>query len=194
LADQYEGKPLNAPNDLVYKKDGVLYFTDPGHFLMNKEQTENLSHDVPAVYSIKDGKLRLLTTDVVRANGIAFAPGEKHLYINSSFQMRIFRFDVQPDDTIANRQLFIDMNADQKHQYPSTGFPDGMKTDSKGDVYCTGPGGIWIISPQGKHLGTILNLNRPANLAFGGPDGKTLYISSRPGLYRIRLKIAGIRP
>jgi gluconolactonase len=194
LADQFNGKPLNAPNDLVYKTDGTLYFTDPGHFLMNKEQTVNLSHDVPAVYSINNGKLHLLTNEIVRANGIAFAPGEKYLYINSSFGMRIFRYDVQPDDGITNPQVFIDMNADHQHPYSSAGFPDGMKTDVKGNVYCTGPGGIWIISAEGKHLGTILNLNRPANLAFGGPDGKTLFISSRPGLYRIRLKITGIRP
>jgi gluconolactonase len=194
LANKYEGKRLNAPNDLVYKKDGTLYFTDPGEYLMSPDNTKILSHDIPTVYSLKDGKLRLLTTDILRVNGIAFAPAEKYLYINSSFTMQIFRFDVQPDDTIAHRQLFVDMNADKKHPYPSTGFPDGMKVDQEGNVYCTGPEGIWIISPQGKHLGTILNLNHPANLTFGGPDGKTLYITSRPGLYRIRLKISGIRP
>jgi gluconolactonase len=194
LTSQYEGKPLNAPNDLVYKKDGTLYFTDPGEYLMSKDNTQILSHDIPTVYSLKDGTLRVLTTDVLRVNGLAFTPDEKHIYINSSFTMQIFKFDVKSDDTLTNRRLFVDMNTDKKHPFPSTGFPDGMKVDRRGNVYCIGPEGIWIISPQGKHLGTILNLNHPANFTFGDSDGKTLYVTSRPGLYRIRLKIAGIAP
>jgi gluconolactonase len=104
---------------------------------------------------------------------------------------------VQADDTLGNSELLIDMNSDahyKAHPDLEFGAPDGIKVDQNGNVYCTGPGGIWIISPAGKHLGTILNLNRPANLTFGGLDGKTLFITSRPGLYRIRTKIAGIRP
>jgi gluconolactonase len=96
---------------------------------------------------------------------------------------------IQPNDTITNGKTFIDMSSDQ-----APGVPDGMKVDQKGNVYCTGPGGVWIMSPDGKHLGTVKAPEIPANLAFGDSDGKTLYLTARTGLYRIRLKIAGIRP
>ena len=99
------------------------------------------------------------------------------------------RFDVEPNDSIGNGKTFIDMNSD-----PSPGVPDGMKVDQKGNVYCTGPGGVWIMSPDGKHLGTVKLPEIPANLAFGDSDGKTLYLTARTGLYRIRLKITGVRP
>jgi gluconolactonase len=99
------------------------------------------------------------------------------------------RFEVQPDDSIASGQLFIDMTSDK-----APGAPDGMKVDQKGNIYCTGPGGFWIMSPDGKHLGTVLTSELPANLAFGDADGKSLYLTARTGLYRIRLKIPGIPP
>ena len=125
----------------------------------------------------------------MRPNGLAFAPGEKYFYVNDSFKKTIMRFEVQPDDTIANGQVFIDMTPDK-----APGAPDGMKVDRKGNVYCTGPGGFWIMSPEGKHLGTVKTPELPANLAFGDADGKTLYLTARTGLYRIHLKIPGIRP
>jgi gluconolactonase len=173
--------PVKRPNDLVYKSDGALYFTDT--------DTANRR-----VYLFKDGKLRLLTKDLPYANGLAFSPGEKYLYINDSEKRIITRFDVKRDDTIANPKLIIDMAKGQSPcPFPCpAGYPDGMKVDKKGNIYSTGPGGIWIVSSKGKHLGTILAPNNPANLGFGGPDGKTLFIGCRPGLYRIRLKIAGI--
>jgi gluconolactonase len=174
--------PVKRPNDLVYKSDGALYFTD----------TDKANR---RVYLFKDGKLVLLTKDLTYANGLAFAPGEKYLYINDSDKQIITRFDVAPDDTISNPKLIIDMTAGQSPcPFPcAAGYPDGMKVDRKGNIYSTGPGGIWIVSPEGKHLGTIFVPNQPANLGFGEPDGKTLFIGCRPGLYRIRLKIAGIR-
>jgi gluconolactonase len=158
---------------------------------------------VPRVYLLKEGTLQVLTKDISRPNGLAFSPDEKYLYINNSFQMTILRFDVLPDDTIANGRLFLDENADNKKPFPGCaspdvcpgdGYPDGMKVDRKGNVYCTGPGGIWIVSAEGKHLGTIRVPGRPANLGFGGADGATLFITSRPGLYRIRLQTAGKLP
>ena len=199
LASQYQGKPLNAPNDLIYKSDGALYFTDTGHGSSNDPKALP-SGDIPVVYLLRDGTLQVATTVITRPNGLAFSPGEKYLYVNSSNKLTITRFDVLPDDTITKGQLLIDMNGGKP--YPvgspdpdrSAGYPDGMKVDRKGNVYCTGPEGVWIISPEGKHLGTIVGLNRPTNLAFGGSGGKTLFITSRPGLYRIRLKIPGIRP
>ena len=194
LASEYDGKPFSRPNDLVYKSDGALYFTDPG-----RRDTP----DIPTVYLLKDGKLQIGTRDVSYPNGLAFAPGEKQMYINNTMKSTIMRYDVQPDDTVANGKLIINENEDNEHAYPDHGFPDGMKVDQKGNIYCTGPGGLWIISPQGKHLGTILfdenNVEpRPgigvSNLTFGDADGKALYLTARTALYRVRLSIPGIRP
>jgi gluconolactonase len=193
LASEYQGKPFVVPNDLVYKSDGALYFTDP-----NRGGAER----TPYIYLLRGGELKLFTEDMTLPNGLAFTPDEKYLYVVDTMRMNILRFVVQSDDSITNGQLFFDENADNMHPYPGTGVPDGMKVDQKGNVYCTGPSGIWIISPEGKHLGTILvpepenpgRIRGPSNLAFGGPDGKTLYITGRPGLYRIRLKIPGIHP
>jgi gluconolactonase len=174
--------PVKRPNDLVYKSDGALYFTDTD--ASNRR-----------VYLFKDGKLTLLTKDLTYANGLAFAPGEKYLYINDSDKELITRFKVGRDDTISDPKVMINMTADKPCPFPCpAGYPDGMKVDLKGNIYSTGPGGIWIMSPSGKHLGTILVPNHPANLGFGGADGKTLFIGCRPGLYRIRLKVAGIKP
>jgi gluconolactonase len=186
LASEYNGKLLIAPNDLVYKSDGALYFSDPTHYPPRAD-------DVPSFYLLRNDKLTLLSptpaAHITSPNGLAFSTDEKHLYVTDN--PKIVVFDVLPDDTIANGRLFIDMNNGAPL---SSFFPDGLKVDSKGNVYCTGPGGIWINSPQGKHLGTILEPHRPANLAFGGPDGKTLFITSRPGLFQIQLKVAGIVP
>jgi gluconolactonase len=190
LADRFEGKRLNSPNDLVYKSDGSLYFTDPPAALPKGDDDPGKELPFDGVFLLKDGNLTVLDKTFSRPNGLAFAPGEKQFYVNDSLKKTIMRFDVRPDDTIANRQVLIDMSADN-----APGAPDGMKVDRKGNVYCTGPGGLWIISPQGKHLGTIRTPERITNLAFGNADGKALYITSRTGeLYRIELKVAGIRP
>ena len=189
LADHYDGKRLNSPNDLIYKADGSLYFTDPSAGLRQRDNDPKKELPFNGVYLLKDGKLELLDKTFATPNGIALAPGEKYLYVDDSAKKLIMRYDVQANNTIANGKLFIDMSADQ-----APGVPDGMKIDQKGNVYCTGPGGVWIMSPDGKHLGTLKAPEIPANLAFGDSDGKTLYLTARTGLYRIRLKIAGIRP
>ena len=187
LASQFEGKRLNSPNDLVYKSDGSLYFTDPPAGLRDGDKDPKKEVPFNGVYLLKDGRLQLLTKDMTLPNGLAFTPDEKYLYVNDSVKKTIMRFEVQSDDTITNGQLFIDMTSDK-----APGGPDGMKVDQKGNVYCTGPGGFWIMSPDGKHLGTVLTSQLPANLAFGDADGKSLYLTARTGLYRIRLKIPGI--
>lgn len=190
LADRFEGKRLNSPNDLVYKSDGALYFTDPPAALPKGDDDPAKELPFDGVFLLKDGKLQVLDKTFSRPNGLAFAPGEKQFYVNDSLKRTIMRFEVRPDDTIANGQVFIDMTADS-----APGAPDGMKVDRKGNVYCTGPGGLWIISPEGKHLGTVRTPERITNLAFGNADGKALYITGRTGnLYRIQLKVAGIRP
>jgi gluconolactonase len=189
LADRYDGKRLNSPNDLVYKADGALYFTDPPYGLRKGDDDPKKELPFSGVYLLKEGKLQLLDRTFTRPNGLAFSLGEKYLYVNDTARKLIMRYEVQVNDTVANGQVFIDMNSDQ-----APGVPDGMKVDQKGNVYCTGPGGFWIMSSEGKHLGTVKGPELPANLAFGDADGKTLYMTARTGLYRIRLKIAGIRP
>ena len=190
LASQFEGKRLNSPNDLVYKSDGTLYFSDPLAGLRDGAKDPKKELPFAGVYMLKDGQLHLLTKDL-SPNGLAFSPDEKYLYLTdtSGGKKSIMRFEVQPDDTISNGQLFIEMNADK-----APGGPDGMKVDQKGNVYCTGPGGLWIMSPNGTHLGTILTSELPANLSFGGADGKTLFLCARTGLYQVHLKIPGIFP
>lgn len=183
LANQYNGVPIN-PNDLVYKSDGTLYFTSTPRF-GNKT-------DIASLFMLKDGQLQLLSptpaAKVDHPNGLALSADEKHLYATDN--PRILKFDVKADNTLANGRVFFDMSGHK----PFTNFPDGIRVDTRGNVYVTGPEGIWIISPQGKHLGTIIERNRPANLAFGGNDGKTLFITSRPGLYRVSLKVSGPLP
>jgi gluconolactonase len=189
LADRFEGRRLNSPDDLVYKLDGALYFTDPSYGLRKLEDDPKRELSFNGVFLLRDGKLQLLERSLVRPNGLAFAPGEKYLYVNDTSKKLIMRYEVKSDDTIANGQVFIDMTADT-----APGVPDGMKVDQKGNVYCTGPGGFWIMSPEGRHLGTVRMPELPANFAFGDADGKTLYLTARTGLYRMRLKIPGIRP
>jgi gluconolactonase len=189
LASEFEGKRLNSPNDLVYRSDGALYFTDPPAGLRDGDKDAKKELPFNGVYLLKDGKLQVVIKDMALPNGLAFTPDEKYLYVNDSVKKTITRYPVQPDDTLGSGQLFIDMNADK-----APGAPDGMKVDQKGNVYCTGPGGFWIMSPEGRHLGTVLTTELPANLAFGDADNKTLYLTARTGLYRIHLKIPGISP
>ncbi|MCH7977622.1 MAG: SMP-30/gluconolactonase/LRE family protein [Acidobacteria bacterium] len=189
LASHYEGKRLNSTNDLVYKSNGSLYFTDPPSGLRNGDTDPKKELPYNDVFLLKDGKLVLLNQDVPHPNGLAFSPDEKYLYVAGLRTRTIMRFDVQPDDTLANGRVFVDMSPDK-----AIGNPDGMKVDQQGNVYCSGAGGIWVISPQGKHLGTLVFPERSANMVFGDADGKSLYVTARAGLYRIRLKIPGIRP
>jgi sugar lactone lactonase YvrE len=185
LASHYQGKPLNSPNDLVFRADGSIYFTDPP-FGIESEQEELGFY---GVYRLApDGTLTLLVKDFVRPNGIAFSPDETKLYVNDSEKGHIRVFDVNPDGMLENGKLFAKLKPPSEE-----GAADGMKVDIKGNVYSTGPGGVWIFSPNGDLLGIIKTPEPPANLAWGDRDYKTLYITARHSLYRIRLKIPGIR-
>ncbi len=181
LADRFEGKRLSRPNDLVLKSDGAIYFTDP-----RAANNPNMELPTPGVFLIKDGAVKLLLSDYRTPNGIALSLDEKILYVNDTQRRLIMRYDVQPDDTIANGKVLIDMNGDK-----TPGNPDGMKIDELGNIYSTGPGGVWIVSPEGKHMGTILLPEPGTNMNFGDPDGKTLYITDRRSLVKIRLKVTG---
>jgi gluconolactonase len=189
IADKYEGKRLNSPNDLVYKSDGSLYFTDPPFGLPKLDQDSHKELPFSGFYRWSNGKLQLLSRDLKAPNGIAFSPDEKYLYVDDSFSKTYWRFELRPDGSVANGKIFFDMSTSKDE-----GVPDGMKLDQKGNIYGVGPGGVWILSPQGKHLGTIKAAEEPANLAWGDADGKTLYLTARTGLYRVKLNIAGIRP
>jgi gluconolactonase len=187
LIDRYQGKKLNSPNDLVYRSDGSLYFTDPPYGLAGGDQDPKKELPFNGVYRYANGKLQLLIKDLTRPNGIAFSPDEQTLYVaNSDEKKKIWtRYDVKPDGTVGPGIIVADVTARTEE-----GLPDGMKVDSQGNVYATGPGGVWIFSPEGKHLGTIQPSETPANCNWGD-DGRTLYMTARTSLYRIRLAGAG---
>ena len=189
LVSRYEGKRLNSPNDLVVKSDGALYFTDPTAGLRQQDKDPKRELPFNGVYRLANGKLTLLSKDFARPNGIAFSPDEKYLYVDDTAKKIIMRFEVQRDGGVKDGQVITDMNADT-----TPGAPDGMKVDQKGNIYCTGPGGFWIMSPEGKHLATVKTKELPANLGWGDADGKALYLTARTGLYRIHLNIPGVRP
>jgi gluconolactonase len=187
LVDRYQGKRLNSPNDLVYRSDGSLYFTDPPYG-MPKENTDP-AKELPfnGVFRLANGKLQVIIKDLSLPNGIAFSPDQKTLYVdNSDPAHKIWmKYDVAADGTVKNGQLMADGTAD-----PGSGNPDGMKLDSQGNIYSAGPGGLWVFSPAGKHLGTIKVPEIVSNCAWGD-DGKTLYITARTSVYRIRLSVPG---
>jgi len=188
VVDKFEGKRLNSPNDLVYKSDGTLYFTDPPYGLVKQDEDPKKELKFNGVYRLSpDGKLKVLVRDMTRPNGIAFSPDEKTLYVSNSDEKRKvwMKYDVQPDGTLKNGKVFFDVTAETEE-----GLPDGMKIDAQGNVYGTGPGGIWVFSPDGKHLGTIKPTEVPANCNWGD-DGKSLYMTARTGLYRIKLAAQG---
>lgn len=191
LADRYEGKRLNSPNDLVYKSDGSLYFTDPPFGLPKAFDDPRKETPFSGVYRWSDGQLQLLATDVAGPNGLAFSPDEQYFYLGNWDEKKkiVMRYDVKPNGSLANGRVFFDMTS-----APGEDAIDGLKVDREGNVYVSGPGGLWILSPTGKHLGTIVAPEHPHNFAWGGADGKTLYLTAQTGLYRIRLSVSGTRP
>ena len=191
LADRYQGKRLNSPNDLVYRSDGSLYFTDPPFGLPKFYEDPRKELEFSGVYRVKDGKVQLLLKDLLGPNGIAFSPDEKTLYVGNWDPQKkvVMSYDVATDGTLKNGKVFYDLTS-----APGEDAIDGVKVDQQGNVYVSGPGGLWIFSPGGKHLGTIQTAMHPHNFAWGDEDGKTLYLCARTGLYRMKLNIAGIRP
>jgi gluconolactonase len=187
VVDKFEGRKLNSPNDLVYRSDGSLYFTDPPYGLPKGDDDPAKELKFNGVYRLINGKLQVLIKDLTRPNGLAFSPDEKTLYVANSDEKRKvwMRYDVAADGTVSHGRVLADVTAEKE-----VGLPDGMKVDSKGNVYATGPGGVWVFSPAGKHLGTIKPTEVPANCGWGD-DGKSLYMTARTGLYRIKLAATG---
>jgi gluconolactonase len=187
VVDRYEGKRLNSPNDLVYRPDGSLYFTDPPYALPQEDSDPAKELPFNGVFRLAHGKLQVVIKDLTRPNGIAFTPDGKTLYISNSDPKRKIwmRYDVAEDGTVKNGQLFFDATADK-----GNGNPDGMKLDAQGNIYGAGPGGLWVFSPAGKHLGTVKVPEIVSNCVWGD-DGKSLYITARTSVYRIKLPVAG---
>jgi gluconolactonase len=187
---------------LVYKSDGSLYFTDPPYGLQtqsDKDPEKKLT--VNGVYRLAgardhrpgappaNDKLQLIITDLPRPNGIAFSPDEKFLYVSNSGPAKWMRYAVQPDGSVTDGKVFHDPSGEK-----GMGGPDGIKVDRKGNVWGSGPGGVWILSPEGKHIGTIRVPERVGNVAWGDKDAKTLYIVASTSVYRIRTKVQGVKP
>jgi gluconolactonase len=191
LADRFEGKRLNSPNDLVYRSDGTLYFTDPPFGLPKFAADPRKELPFSGVYALSNGQLRLLSTDLSGPNGVALSPDEQYLYVgNWDTQKKVvMRYQTQADGTVRNGTVFFDMTS-----APGTEALDGIKVDQQGNLYVSGPGGLWVISPAGKHLGTIIAPKHVHNMAWGDADGRTLYLCARSGLYRMRLGIPGMPP
>jgi gluconolactonase len=185
LADRFDGKRLNSPNDVVVKCDGAIYFTDPPYGIHAEQQEQPCA----GVYRLSpDGtKLSLVVPDMEGPNGLAFSPDESKLYIDDSKCRHLRVFDVASDGTVSGGAVFCDMDIEVP------GNPDGIKVDINGNLYCTGPGGVWLLDANGKHLGTIVTPQKPSNCAWGGDDMRDLYITAETAVYRIGVNIPGVR-
>jgi len=194
LAEQFQGQRLNSPNDIVAKSDGSIYFTDPPYSVQpgisrtpgwwsGPIPGKELPHN--GVYRLApDGDLQLLVDDFALPNGLAFSPDESVLYIDDSHHKHIRAFDVRPDGTLTNGRLLLDMASDDP------GVPDGLKVDLQGNLFCTGPGGVWVCRPDGAWLGRVRLPELPANLAWG-EDGSVLFLTARTSVYRLQTKTRG---
>jgi gluconolactonase len=182
LATSWGGKKLNSPNDIVVKSDGGIFFTDPPFNIPSGQQQELT---FSGIYRIsQSGSLQLLDSTLKLPNGICFSPDESKLYVNDSQARIIYVWDVVHDSLITNKRAFASIR--------TTGYADGMKVDTAGNLYCAGPTGVWVFGPTGTILDTILVAENPSNCNWGGADRKTLYITAGKSLYRIRMTVTGL--
>jgi gluconolactonase len=187
LADKFEGKRLNSPNDVIIGPDGAIYFTDPTLDLVKGEKQEIAFQGVYRLGA--KGDLRLLTKDLTQPNGLAFSPDGKHFYVDDSEQRNIRVYEVTAEGNLVNGRVFGDEKGGE-HE----GVPDGIKVDMRGNLFVTGPKGIWVWDSQGHHLGTIEMPEQPANLTWGDKDYGTLYITATTSVYRLRTGVRGFVP
>ena len=185
LADSYEGKRLNSPNDAVVARSGAIYFTDPPYGLGDKCEGKELPYQ--GVFRLGTrGKLTLLDDSFERPNGLAFSPDESRLYIDDTAKRHIRVFEVRKDGSICGGEVFAELKG------PNRGNPDGMKVDAQGNVFCTGSGGVWVIAPSGEPLGVIQSPEVTTNVAWGNADLKTLYITAQTSIYRVKTTTGGM--
>jgi len=191
IARQYGGKRLNSPNDAIVRSDGTIYFTDPPWGLEKNMDDPAKELDFQGVFRLKNGSLLLVDDALTLPNGIALSPDEEYLYVATTEggKAQYFRYQLNERGDVTKKELFFDASNLQ-----GKGSADGMKVDKKGNLYFTGPGGVIVVSPKGIHLGTITPPESPANIGWGGKNGKTLFMTCRTGLYAIDLKIEGVRP
>ena len=192
LADRIDGKRFNSPNDVVIKTDGTIYFTDPPYGLPGFYNDPKIELDYQGVFMIKDGKVLVVSKDLGGPNGLAFSPDEKYLYV-TNWDIRdihhtktLWRYEVRPDGTLANGYVFYDFSFTEDEE-----ALDGIKVDKDGNLFVSAPGGIWILNRQGKLLGKIVTPERPANMAWGDEDGKTLYMTAHTSIYKLRTRTGG---
>jgi len=192
VADRFQGKRFNSPNDLVYASNGTLYFTDPPFGLPKFYDDPRKELPFSGVYRVKHGKVSLLSRELKGPNGIALSPDERFLYVGNwdPSAKVVLRFPVRRDGSVGSPESFIDLT----QLIPGEEALDGLKVDRTGNVYLSAPGGVWIFSAAGKHLGTIRAPRPIHNFAWGGDDGRTLYLTARDTLYRIPLLTQGVRP
>jgi gluconolactonase len=191
LADAYEGRRLNSPNDLVYRSDGALYFTDPPFGLPDAFDDPGKELPFSGVFSARDGEVALISDELEGPNGLAFSPDERFLYVGNWDPERkvVMRFPIDAASEASDGTVFFDMT-----DAPGEDAIDGLKVDEAGNLYVCGPGGIWVLSPDGDHLGTLELPEDPHNLAWGDGDRRTLYVTALTSVYRMRLNVPGARP
>jgi gluconolactonase len=190
LATHWQGKELNSPNDVVVRSDGTLYFTDPTYGrtpVFGRERKPELNYQ--GLYRVEpDGTLHREAIDFNQPNGLCFSPDERILYVNDTERAHIRSFDVAPDGSLSGSRVFLEQIGTCNYD---EGVVDGMKCDEHGNVYVTGPRGIWVISPQGKHLGIILMPEVAGNMNWGGRDWHDLYCTCSTSIYRVRMNVRG---
>lgn len=187
LADRFEGKRFNSPNDVVIGPDGAIYFTDP---TLDLPQGEKQELPFQGVYRLDPlGRVSLLTKELSQPNGLAFSPDGKRLYVDDSERRNILVFDFTSERGLKNSRIFAEEPGGK-----GEGVPDGMKIDQAGNIYVTGPQGIWVWNPEGRHLGTVVLPEQPANLACGDAGYSTLYITATTSVYRLKTKAQGFVP
>ena len=190
IADRYQGKRFNGPNDVAVKKDGTIYFSDTYGGMRGRANDPSKEINSESFYMVRNDitsiAIQANPDELSGANGLAFSPDEKYLYVNNG-DKSVWRYEVQADDTLANGRQIADLKGEQ-----GPGITDGMKVDSKGNLYQSGPGGIWILSPEGGRLGMIRTPEVVGNLTFGDPDFKTLYIAARTSIFKVRLNTPGL--
>ena len=191
IARQFGGKRLNSPNDAVVMKNGTIFFTDPPWGLAKNAEDPAKELDFQGVYRLRNGSLELIDRELVLPNGITLSPDESYLYVaeTNNGNRLYYRYALDEDGNVTDKSLFFDAS-----EMTEKGSADGIKVDKKGNCYFTGPGGVLVINEKGDHLGTIKPPQQPANIGWGGNNGKTLFMTCRSGLYAIELKIPGVLP